>query len=165
MNDLERDNIPSLSNAFKSIFASQMHGVHTMLPGKVTEFNATTQRATIALGPAPVMVDGTVNPYPPIIDVPIQYQRFGGYVLAMPVTAGDSVAVFFSERSLDTWLRNGTPGEAPAETRFFNLADAFAVPGLYPSAAALDATTASSGLWLKSEDGTVSIRARGNAVA
>lgn len=146
------EGIHSLTTLLRNGFSSMMHGVHTMMPGKVISY--ANQRATIELGIAPVLDDGTKLPYPPLIEVPIQFTRFGGYSITMPVNAGDTVAVFFCERSMTNWLQRGIVGEAPDTARFFSLSDAFAVPGLWPES---NPVTQDSSLRIQAENASVSV--------
>ncbi len=105
-------------------------GVHTMLPGVIESFDNGTQRAKINLATATELKDGRTIQHPPMIEVPIQFFRFGGFSMTMPVKAGDEVAVFFSERGMDNFLSTGETGQPPTSARFFSLTDAFAIPGL-----------------------------------
>ncbi len=141
-----------LTSMLRSCFLEQMKSVHTMLPGKVQSFNAGTGRAVIVIGPAQGLKNGQKLEFPPLIDVPVQFARFGGYAVTMPVNAGDTVAVFFSERSMDNWLRTGQTGQVPAEGRFFSLSDGFAVPGLWSSPPSIG-----TALELKAENGSASV--------
>ncbi len=126
---------------------------HTMLPGVIDEFDAATQLAKITPVNAVQFTDNTILEAPPFINVPIQFMRFGGFALTMPVKTGDAVAVFFSERSMDNYLTTGKIGEPPRESRYFDLSDSFAIPGLYPQTNVIPDFN-SSDLEIRSDDGT-----------
>ena len=120
----------SLENALRVIFRDLLKSVHTMLPGIIESFDATTQRAKVALATSQMCRDGQILNHPPLINVPVQFPRWGSFTISFPVNPGNQCAVFFSERSLDKYLRFGKVSDVPDDTRFFDLSDAFAVPGL-----------------------------------
>lgn len=124
------ERVSSMASLIKDGFLEMLKGVHTMLPGVIESFNATTQRAKVQLGTGIKLADGREIKHPPLLNVPVQFLRYGGFSLTMPVAAGDEVAVFFSERAIDTFLRTGEAGKVPDTGRFFSLTDSFAVPGL-----------------------------------
>jgi hypothetical protein len=107
-----------------------MKGVHTMLPGVVDEFDSATQRAKVAIATAQQTYKGDKLSFPPLINVPVQFFRWGGFTISMPVKPGDECAIYFSERSMDLFLDQGGVDKVPVDGRFFDLSDAFIVPGL-----------------------------------
>lgn len=141
----------------RQVIGDRLHSVHTMLPGVIDTFDASTQRATVLIGPASESVLGEAMPHPPIINVPVSFPHFGGYSLTMPVNRGDPVAIFFSERSMQDWKDAGVVGKVPKVVRFFSLSDAFAVPGCAPNGKFIPSFNTSA-TELKSDDGTVKIR-------
>ena len=151
-----KNGFADLSVAMQQCFAEQMKGVWTMLPGVVETFSPTTQRAKVKLVPAAELADGRVIPHPSLVGVPVQFPRFGGYCLTMPVVAGDQVAVFFSSRSLDRWLIDGDCAKAPQRGRFFSLSDAFAVPGLTSGNRPIPAFSMAAAA-LRDENGSVAV--------
>jgi hypothetical protein len=110
-----------------------MKTVHTMLPGIIEEFDAITQTAKVNLVHSQRLVDGTELNFPPLINVPVQFYRWGAFSITAPVATDDPCAVFFCERSMDKYLELGAIGKPPNDKRFFDLSDGFAVPGLVPS--------------------------------
>jgi hypothetical protein len=141
----------------RQTFSDMMMDVHTMLPGKIDSFDPVKQRAKVIIGPAAETLDGAALPYPALINVPVQFMRFGGYALTMPVNPGDQVAIFFSERSMATWLKLSQVGQVPETARFFDIADAFAVPGIFTDSNPIPSFSTSA-MELKSEDGSVKIK-------
>lgn len=75
--------------------------------------------------------DGTTERAPIIYNVPIAFYRADQAFMAMPIVKGCKVLLFFSDRSLEEWLSNGKE-VSPADTRFHDISDAIAYPGLYP---------------------------------
>jgi hypothetical protein len=134
-----------------------LKNVHTMLPGQVQEFDADTQRVKVQIVCVRLMEDGTTLDYPVLIEVPVMVYRFGPFAVTTPPTAGDTVAVFFSERSMSYWLAHGKTGQPPTERRFFDLADGFAVPGIFPKTDTLS-DFATDAIEIRNEDRSVRIR-------
>ena len=129
-----------------------MKGVHTMLPGVIESFDAVKQTAKINLSTAQERSDGEKLSFPPLINVPVQFFRWGGFSITAPVSPGDECAVFFSERSMDRFLNEGGIDKIPFDARFFDLSDAYAVTGLTSSSnAVLDFDT--SNLVIKADNG------------
>ena len=129
-----------------------MKGVHTMLPGVIESFDAVTQTAKINLATAQETSAGEKVSFSPLINVPVQFFRWGGFSITAPVKEGDECAVFFSERSMDKFLDEGGIDKIPYDTRFFDLSDAYAVTGLTSSGRAVE-NFDTSNLVIKSDNG------------
>ncbi len=114
--------------------------IHTALPAEVVAYDLETQTVDVQPLIKRVTVDRDgnqlVESLPQINAVPVLFPRAGGAFVSFPVAEGDTVLLVFSERSLDLWRERG--GEVdPGDLRMHQLADAIAIPGLYPSNAAL----------------------------
>jgi hypothetical protein len=112
---------------------SRLFDLHTSLPGIVESFDAS--KNTVNVQPALIRVyeTGEEVQLPIINQVPIVYPSgMGGKCsITFPLTAGDSVFLIFSERSLDNWKQKGGVVD-PVDPRKFNLTDAVAIPGANP---------------------------------
>lgn len=64
---------------------------------------------------------------PLLVDVPICYPKCAGFALTLPIKSGDEVLIVFGARCIDSWWQNGGTQNAPAEYRFCDLSDGFAV--------------------------------------
>jgi hypothetical protein len=129
-----------------------MKGIHTMLPGVIESFDSATQLAKINLATAQERTNGDKLSFPPLINVPVQFFRWGGFSITAPVNAGDECAVFFSERSMDRFLKEGGQDKVPFDARFFDLSDAYAVTGLTSSSNAVQ-NFDTSNLVIKADSG------------
>jgi hypothetical protein len=109
-----------------------------MLPGVIESFDAVKQTAKINLATAQETSEGEKVSFPPLINVPVQFFRWGGFSITAPVKAGDECAVFFSERSMDRFLDEGGIDKTPYDARFFDLSDAYAVTGLTSASKAVE---------------------------
>lgn len=107
---------------------SELADLHTNLPGTIMSYNATSGRAVVKPSLSKLLANGQELPAPTIVDVPVCWPSGDAYsaLLAMPLKAGDSVTLKFSERAVDDWLENGS--QVPNDPRMFDLCDAFATP-------------------------------------
>ncbi len=65
---------------------------------------------------------------PLLVDGPICFPSAGGFILTLPIAAGDEVLVVIASRCIDAWWQQG--GVQPAmEARMHDLSDGFAIPG------------------------------------
>lgn len=96
-------------------------------PARVVEYDPVTQKATIELE-----LSAPNGETPPRISAaPVRQLRGGGFVLMIPLAAGDAVEVRHADQSLDEWLSNGKKVK-PTSKRRFALTDAIVAPGLSP---------------------------------
>lgn len=100
--------------------------VWTALPGKVLSWDSTSQRATVQ----PLVQDvEPVRKLPSIPEVPVVFQRAGGFVLSLPIEPGDTGLLVFCALSPSSWMRSGGEG-APQDQRRHALSSAVFLPGL-----------------------------------
>lgn len=65
---------------------------------------------------------------PLLLDVPIMWQKAGGFSITMPVQKGDECLVIFASRCIDSWWNSGGIA-VQAELRMHDLSDGFAFIG------------------------------------
>lgn len=109
-------------------------GIWTAIPGIVTsvDLDAMTCEVQPAIQAVIEGQDGVqqaVN-LPLLLDVPIVFPKGGGFLITMPIAAGDEVLVVFSSRCIDAWWQSGGVQQA-MEARMHDLSDGFAIPGPY----------------------------------
>lgn len=125
---------PQLADVILDAIRSELATVHTSLPGRVLDYDAATQTATVQLGVqfSRRGLDDERIPYTPspLAGVPILWPTGGGgaYSDTWPLERGDEVWVHFAERSIDEWVMSDTSVVTPASIRRFNLSDAVATP-------------------------------------
>ncbi|MDK4498435.1 hypothetical protein MVQ25_10635 [Fusobacterium necrophorum] len=73
--------------------------IHTSLPAVITEVNHASGTCTVQIIPKRELC-GQVMAYPPLIDVKLDFLKFGGWKFQFPRKAGDKVWVGFSEATL-----------------------------------------------------------------
>lgn len=93
---------PSWAEILRKALDRRLASMHTAMPGVVKSYDAAKQTATVQ--PA-VQVDG--KNLPPLEDVPVAWQRGGGYFAAFPLTSGDTGLLVFSESDFSQWRVSG----------------------------------------------------------
>jgi hypothetical protein len=122
---------PTMATALNQSVWSILSGVHTCLPGRVEKYDVSQSLAEVKPMLRRKYVDDTVEEMPVIANVPVVWMRTSKAAIHLPLSSGDYVLLLFAERSLDAWLSEG--GEVtPTDRRKFALADAIAIPGLFP---------------------------------
>jgi len=121
---------PELLRAVQEHLAAR---IHTCLPGIVRSYDVATQTATVELA---VQLLG--NTVPPLPEVPVMWPGGAAGHLHVPLAAGDTVMVLFSEEDFSGWWGTGSIS-APRVLARHGL-HALAIPGLRRAAAALAVT-------------------------
>jgi hypothetical protein len=106
--------------------------IHTSFPGVVTEYDAEKRRATVQPSLKRHAGNKEYIALPLLIDVPVQYPGTKKWTIHFPLEKGDEVAIYFSERAIESWKDVGQDGIEDPDPRRFDLCDAYCVPGLQP---------------------------------
>ena len=118
--------------ALRLAMDGRLSSVWTAMPGIVESVDLSAM--TISVQPA---IQGQIQKpdgsyeyvnLPLLVDVPIVFPRAGGFILTLPIKAGDEVLVVFASRCIDSWWQSGSVG-VPMEYRMHDLSDGFAIPG------------------------------------
>jgi hypothetical protein len=134
------DGIPrTLGETIDKRVRSFLSNVHTSMPGKVVTFypaTATTgPMADVELAVKHQVFDDdgnrTYEDYQTLQAVPVGCLRAGGYVIWLPVVAGDTVNVLFSESSIDEWRSSGQTSK-PWDARRHSIGWPICVPIIAP---------------------------------
>lgn len=128
---------------------------HTALPGVIDSFDPETQIAKVQPLIKRVLIDNIEKDLPVLINVPVVFQRAGGFNITFPVQQGDECLILFSERAIDTWLQSGGI-QKPLDRRKHDLTDAIALLGLYNQTNVISDFN-NSDLVLRSEDNSTKI--------
>jgi hypothetical protein len=119
---------PSLAKVLKDAIDSRLVEVHTAMPGVIVTYDPSKQQAQVQPSLKRKYADGTIEPLPPISNVPVVHPRGGGASILLPIASGDPCLLVFAERSLDNWKSEGGISD-PDDTRKHHLSDAFCIPG------------------------------------
>ncbi len=126
---------PQIPDVIRQWWASRERGIHTALPGKVTEYDAATQTATIApqVQQAVQDADGfwVHEDLPEIFDVPVMSAGSGQAAITFPIAVGSTGLLIFCERDIGQWRYTGQ-ASSPGDQRCHSLAGAVFLPGLRP---------------------------------
>jgi hypothetical protein len=120
----------TLSEAIKQAINYALKNVHTILPGKIVEYDYTAQKASVLPTIKEKFYTGKVLSMPIIANVPVIFPRTANASITFPLEKDDKVLLLFSEKSLERWLSKGDEVEAGVNRRF-DLTDCIAIPGLY----------------------------------
>lgn len=138
------------SEGLNIVIGRKLDQMRVAFPGKIVSFNAAAQTATVQPSvPMKVTIDNETKyvPLPILNDIPvvIPHAQTAGYVLTLPIQAGDTCICIVPDKAMDSFL-DGT-GDAtnafvggPANVsnvRSHNLADSICIPGLSVGSAAL----------------------------
>ena len=111
--------------------------LHTAFPGIIVSFDPVKVTAVVQPAIQALLRSEqgalTYVTLPQLLDCPVIFPRGGGnggagFTLTFPVVAGDECLVILSERAIDNWwAQSGV--QQPAEIRYHDLSDGFALPG------------------------------------
>lgn len=118
----------SLYDLLINSIRSEQSNVFTSLPARVVgDFNGHTVTCEVMVNRADE--NGKDLVIPPLVDVPVQFSRGGGFCMTVPIKAGDEGLVVFSSRCIDGWYQSGQKGK-PLDHRINDLSDGFFIPGV-----------------------------------
>lgn len=131
---------PDMAELIETAIDSRLLDVHTMIIGTVVSYNAAKQAAVVAPvvnGAAP-NADGTTTSetLPSIPNVPVRWERAGGYYDHKPLAAGDSGMLIFSESAFALWRVSSQSGQVsdPGDLSRHGLSYPYFVPGCWTDA-------------------------------
>lgn len=109
--------------------------VYTALPAIVTKVSSypNKQMVDVRITVVDKYPDGKSLNGADILDVPVIYPSGGGGLLSFPIQPNDTVLIIFLKRCMDEWIGGDGQQVVTSLNRQFNLADAVAIPGLFPS--------------------------------
>lgn len=122
---------PTQEQVIKEAIKAALCDLHTAMPGIVVSYDSSTQKAQIQPALKRKFKNGDVVDLPIITNCPVAFPRANNAFISLPVKAGDSGLLIFSERSIDKWLVSGGRVN-PNDPRKFELSDGIFYPGLYP---------------------------------
>lgn len=130
----------SLADVVSGAVDATLGKIHTSMPGKVVSYDSLAQTANVQ----PMCkrqlftADGEkfYESLPLLANVPVCFPRGGGYVVTVPIQAGDTVVLVFSEAGLAEFLETGSESE-PWDTRRHHISNAIAIPSISADTAPL----------------------------
>ena len=138
------DTSPGLASVIAEAIRTSLVDVHTALPGRVESYDSSRQVADVKPMLRRVIrrenMDRVAEELPVIPCVPVVWSRGGGAFVSLPLAAGDSGLLVFSEYTLDRWRSTGDDVD-PGDERRHDLSGAVFVPGLFPSSETISDTS------------------------
>lgn len=83
----------------KAMIQDSQNEIHTSLPAVITEINHEKGICTVQIIPKRELCQELIK-YPPLIDVRLDFLKFGGWMFQFPRKVGDKVWIGFSESTL-----------------------------------------------------------------
>ncbi|WP_051396134.1 Gp138 family membrane-puncturing spike protein [Ignatzschineria larvae] len=117
----------SLYDLLINTIRSEQADFYTALPAKVISFNGHTVTCEVMINR--IDENGKDLVIPPLVDVPVQFPRAGGFCMTVPISSGDEGLVIFASRCIDGWYQSGGKGK-PLDNRVNDLSDGFFIPGV-----------------------------------
>lgn len=113
MRAFQPDDVELIRTAIRNRLAD----VRTSIPAVVKSYDAAKQTCSCELATRIPASDGTPEELPPLEDVPVVWQRGGGYFCSMPLAAGDAGLLVFCETDFSAWRETGEVSDAAQERR------------------------------------------------
>lgn len=117
-----------LTQLIKRSFIEMMKDVGTSIPGHITAFDESTQRAQVQIGVVRRLVNGQTFEPTPVVEVPVYFPG-GDYCMETEINPGNEGVILFSQRCIDAWVQTGGVAEVPV-MRFHDFSDAIFMPGI-----------------------------------
>lgn len=128
----------SLADAILGGMNTVKQQVNTTMPGILVDFDSLTQTATIqpAVKRQLFNDDGESSweSLPLLSHVPVMFFFGGGYVMTVPLQAGDTVLLVFTQQGLAEFRATGKESET-WDSRRHHISGAVAIPGLHADTA------------------------------
>lgn len=122
------NNNASLDSSLDAAGEDLSSRIRVSSPAIVLKFDE-KQTVTVQLALSGLDENGAEIQISPIVDVPVQFPRGGGFAVTFPIAAGDEGLAVFSDRCIDGWFASGAIG-VPPDHRQHDLSDAFFIPGV-----------------------------------
>lgn len=128
-----------IEDAVEQTVESRIRRMHVAGPGRVKKYDAQTRTVDIEPMIVPPLPEGTDEddgdedaPLPVLMNVPVMFPRAGGVEITLPVQAGDTMLIVWTDWDLGRWRASGDK-RRPISTAKHGVSGAVAIPGLYPS--------------------------------
>jgi protein gp138 len=118
---------PSEVEIIRTAIRARQADIRTAMPAMIDSYDAATQTCTCVLAVRVPTHEGVPEELPPLTDVPVKWQRGGGYFCSMPLAKGDPGLLVFCEADFSAWRETGEVSD-PAQDRRHGLY-AYFLPG------------------------------------
>lgn len=147
---------PKLDDVLRMFKTQLLINLHCVKVGAIVQFYPSARTADVQILFKRVMKDGSIQSYPKLINRPVFTLQGGGASLQLPIAAGDTCLVLFSDKNLEAWYQNGNE-QPQIDGRLHDFTDGIVLVGLnWQTDAAIPAvSTTEARLILK--DGTTKV--------
>lgn len=118
---------PKLNDVLLAWKKQLLVNLNVCKPGQIISYSYPV--ASVQILGQRVLKDGTVSPYPILNNVPVVTMQGSGAALQFPIQSGDQCLVFFADRNIDAWYKNGG-SQPPFDGRLHDIGDGFALVGI-----------------------------------
>jgi hypothetical protein len=121
----------NLTDTIRAVVYDILSGVHTSFPGVIKKYDPKKRRAEIIPSIKRPLPNGTYQELPVLVDIPVHFPSTARFSFSWFLEEDDPVEVIVQERCLEYWKDKGGKGIENEDFRWFSLADAIAIPGLF----------------------------------
>jgi hypothetical protein len=163
------------TEAFRRMLDAFGANLRVAAPGIIQSFDADKQTVTVQLAIREKVLTTKRNSndietdrfyddikIPFLLDVPVSMLRAGGFVLTMPITAGDECLVVFGDSCMDAWFQNGDV-QNQFERRRHDLSDGYAIVGIWSQPNKITGYSTTSAV-LRNSDDSVHVEVQSDTV-
>lgn len=104
MNDDEKSK-SGMTDMLKSVLQEYRKTLFTATPGIIVSYDASTRRANVQPTPRTAFRDGTYGAPPILPNVPVLMPSGGGFIVSVPLQAGDPVLLVFCQRGIGAFKK------------------------------------------------------------
>lgn len=158
---------PDDAELLEQAITSRLLDLHTCMPAEVVSYDAAKQVADVqpVIQNAAPNLDGsvTLETRPIIPNVPVRWERAGGYYVHFPLAKGDRGWLIFNEDAIAAWRSTGQLSQPGDRTRH-SIAYPFFLPGAWPNAEPLpDAPMSGEAVIIVPSGGSLRVSEAGHA--
>lgn len=122
---------PKLYDTLMSLKREIFLDMNSVKPGRIDSYDPLTRTARVTIGWTQRLANASIVTYPVLYDLPVITLQGGGVGVGFPIKADDECLVFFSDRSIDTWIQSGSASpQPPPSGRLHDISDGFALVGV-----------------------------------
>jgi hypothetical protein len=108
---------PGMAEILRTAIRARQSDIRTACPGIVVDYDPAAQTVSAKLAVNIPDTNGVPFEAPILTDVPVLWQRGGGFFASMPLDAGDVGLLVFSEMDFSGWRQTGQVSDVVQERR------------------------------------------------
>lgn len=131
----------SLDVAIENLIDYKLSSIYTAIPCRVVTVRSELNDQRVDVQPLPnkKLKDNSAKEQSTILNVPVIFPASKKASVTFPIDVGDIVLCVFAQRSIDNFKAStGAQTYTPQGRRRFDMADAIAIPGLFPFSDAIN---------------------------